>query len=229
MLSTFTYGDAAALAFLFGLWRLLVWQIEHPPAHRPSVTVLMAGFRREWMKIFVTRQPRIFDGGVVESLRQSTAFFASASMIALGAGMALLGDGARLAGIAEGFLPDSSALQLQVKLVLVILMLANAFLKFVWSNRLFGYCSVLMASVPNEADHPQAYSRAAVAAEINISAARSYNRGLESIYFAMAALAWLGGPLALALATAVTGAVIARREFASRSRQAILALRDSET
>ena len=229
ILSHFTLGDVAALAFLFALWRVLVWKIEHPPANHPSVTWLMAGFRREWMKVFVTRTPRIFDGGVVESLRQSTAFFASASMIALGACVALLGDGARLAGVAETFLPDSSALSLQAKLVLVILMVANAFLKFVWSNRLFGYCSVLMASVPNSPDHPQAYSRAAVAAEINITAARSYNRGLESVYFAIAALAWLAGPLPLAVATAVTGAVIARREFASRSRKAILALHTSET
>lgn len=220
-----TPADAAALAFLLLCWWGLVWIIEHPPAARPSVSVLMAGIRHDWMRAFITRQPRIFDGGVIESLRQSTAFFASATMIALGAGIALLGDTGRLTGLAAEFVPDSNRALLEVKLVLVIVLIANAFLKFVWANRLFGYCSVLMASVPNEPEDPAAYPRAAQAAEINITAARSYNRGLESVYFAIAALAWLIGPVALALATAVTGAVIARREFASASRRAILTAR----
>lgn len=219
-------ADATALAFLLLCWWGLIWVIEHPPAARPSVSVLMAGIRRDWMRAFVTRQPRIFDGGVIESLRQSTAFFASATMIALGAGIALLGDTGRLTGLAAEFVPDNSHALLEVKLVLVIVLIANAFLKFVWANRLFGYCSIMMASVPNDPDDPACHPRAVQAAELNISAARSYNRGLESVYFAIAALAWLFGPLALMLATAITGAVIARREFASNSRGAILTARD---
>lgn len=225
LLADFTLGDAAALTFLLLLWQGLVRLIEHPPARRPSVSVLMADIRRDWMRTFVTRQPRIFDANVIDSLRQSTAFFASASMIALGAGIALLGDSGRLTGLAADFAPGTSRTLLELKLVLMIVLIANAFLKFVWANRLFGYCSVLMASVPNEPEDPAAYPRAAQAAEINITAARSYNRGLESVYFAIAALAWLIGPVALALATAVTGAVIARREFASASRRAILTAR----
>ena len=75
----------------------------------------------------------------------------------------------------------------------MLLFLADALLKFIWSNRLFGYCAVLMAAVPNDADDPRAFHRAAQAAEVNITAARSFNRGLRSVYFALAALAWLLG------------------------------------
>ena len=64
--------------------------------------------------------------------------------------------------------------------------------------------------------------RARQAAEINITAAKSFNRGLNSIYFALAALGWLIGPWALILATALTAGVLMRREFASQSRLVML-------
>lgn len=222
LIRLFTLTDLIALALFLGLWLGLGWLIEHPPAHRPSVAVLMADLRRDWMRAFVTRQPRIFDATVLDSLRQSTAFFASACMIALGGGVALMGDAERLAGFAGDFTTPPSRIVLEVKLVLVLVLVANGFLKFVWANRLFGYCAVLMASVPNAPDHPLSYTRAAQAAEINITAARSFNRGLQSVYYAIAALAWLAGPLALMVAAVMTAGMITRREFASASRRVIL-------
>ena len=102
-----------------------------------------------------------------------------------------------------------------------IVFLANALLKFIWSNRLFGYCAIIMASTPNDPADPLALHRAAQAAEINITAARSFNRGLHSIYFALGSLAWLLGPYALIAATVITGVLLVRREFASASREII--------
>lgn len=222
LLSQFTAADGAALFFLFAGWTALVRLIEHPPRSFPSVTVLMSRIRRDWMKTLVTRSPRIVDSNVIDSLRQSTTFFASTSMIAIGGGIALLGDAERLAGFASDLTLETSRSVIETKLVLVILLVANAFLKFVWANRVFGYCSIMIASVPNDPTTPGAYRRAAQAGEINITAARSFNRGLQSVYFAIAALAWLAGAAALALAVAVTLAMMYRREFTSASRRAIL-------
>ncbi|MDX5358006.1 MAG: DUF599 domain-containing protein [Rhodobacterales bacterium] len=222
LVQAFTPFDALALALLLAGWLGLGWLIEHPPRRRPSVAVLMADVRRDWMRTFVTRQPRIFDANVIDSLRQSTAFFASATMIAMGGGVALMGDTERLAGFVSDFTLQTSRQALETKLLIVLLLVANALLKFVWANRLFGYCSILMASVPNDPEDAQAYPRAAQAAEVNITAARSFNRGLQSVYFALAALAWLAGPLALTGAVLLTCAVMARREFASESRGVIL-------
>ena len=101
-------------------------------------------------------------------------------------------------------------------------LLANALLKFVWSHRLFGYCAIMMAAVPNDYNDPMAAPRARQAAEINITAAKSFNRGLNSIYFALAALGWLIGPLELIAATVLTAGVQLRREFASQSRLVML-------
>lgn len=214
--------DLVAVAFLLAAWLLLSWLIEHPPAAFPSVSVIMAGFRREWMRQMVTRVPRIFDATVIESLRQGTAFFASACLIAIGGGVALIGNSERLVGLASDLTIQAEGVLIEVKIIAVLAFLANALLKFIWANRLFGYCSVIMAAVPNDPEHPMAHPRAAQAAEINITAARSFNRGLRAIYFALAGLAWLLGPWALIGATVIACVIMLRREFASTSRRVIM-------
>lgn len=214
--------DVAAIAMLLVAWLATGQLTEHPPASRPSVSVLMAEYRRDWMRQFVTRQPRIFDATVIDSLRQGTAFLASACMIALGGGVALLGNSDRLEGVARDITPGMIADALEIRVILPLLFLANALLKFIWSNRLFGYCAILMASVPNDPGDPLAYHRAGQAAEVNITAAAAFNSGLRSIFFALGALAWLFGAIPLIVATLVATGVLIRREFASHSREIIL-------
>ncbi|MCB2136172.1 MAG: DUF599 domain-containing protein [Rhodobacteraceae bacterium] len=218
----FALTDSVALAVLVLAWLGTGYLVENPPVKHPSVAFLMNGYRREWMRQFVTRQPRIFDASIVDSLRQGTSFLASATMIAIGGGVALIGNAERLSGVASDLaLANAPAAVWETKIIVVLLFLTNAFLKFVWSHRLFGYCAVIMAAVPNDLNDPLVYDRAAQAAEINISAARSFNRGLRSVYFALGTLAWVIGPAALALATAATVAVLLRREFASASRRTL--------
>ncbi|MFN0113680.1 MAG: DUF599 domain-containing protein [Paracoccaceae bacterium] len=222
-LSVLTPADCAALAWLVFAWAAVGWIVEHPPRSRLSVSVLMDGYRRRWMREMVTRQPRIFDAAVMDNLRQGVSFYASASMIALGGGAAVIGNAERLAATAEELsLPPAAALVWQVKLAVVLLFVANGFLKFVWSHRLFGYSAIVMAAVPNEQGDPGCYPMAERAAGINITAARNFNRGLRSVYFALGAAAWLLGPLALAAAATLTLIVLLRREFASASRQLLV-------
>lgn len=219
---SFSHLDFVALGLTLLCWVVIGWFIEHPPASRPSVSVLMQEYRREWMRQFVTRQPRIFDASMIDSLRQGTAFFVSASMIAIGGGIALIGNPATMLGLAQNLTLPADATGLQLRVLLVIAFLSNALLKFVWAHRLFGYCSILMAAVPNDHTHALASHRAAQAAEINITAAKSFNRGMRSIYFALGSLSWLLGPLALSLAALLTTGVLFRREFASASRQVMM-------
>ncbi|MFP4328065.1 MAG: DUF599 domain-containing protein [Paracoccaceae bacterium] len=223
-LTLFTPLDATALALLVAAWLGIGWRIERTgPGWRPSVSVLMADYRREWMRQMVAREPRIFDAQIVSSLRQSTAFFASTAVIAVGGVLATLGNVERLSGVAtELTLETDPRIVLEIKLLALLVLLIDGFLKFVWSNRLFGYCSVLMAAVPNDPDDPMALPRAAKAAELNITAARSYNRGLRSLYFALASGAWLLGAWALIGAALITLVVLWRREFASKSRAMLL-------
>lgn len=215
--------DLGAVCLFLLLWLGVSPIIENPPASRPSTSKLMSEYRRLWMQEFVKRDPRIFDSQIVSSLRQGTAFFASASMIAIGGGLALLGNADRLRGVAQDLTSSADPVVVwELKLILMLVIAANAFLKFVWSHRLFGYCSILMAAVPVDADDPFAQPRAKKAAEINITAAKAYNRGLRSVYFGIASAAWLAGAIPLIIATIFALLVIVRREFISFSRSVLL-------
>ena len=215
--------DYSAFALLVMLWALIGWRIENPSSKHPSVSVVMADYRREWMRQMITRDPRIFDATILGNLRQGTAFFASASMISIGGVLALVGNKEQLIGIADDLtLGRDPDIVWEIKLMVTLFFVTNAFLKFVWSNRLFGYCAVVMSSVPNEIDHPKTLPRAMKAAEINVTAAKGFNRGLRSVYFGLASAAWLAGPIALIGATLITCLVLWRREFASQSRSVLL-------
>ena len=224
-LTLFSPLDLAALILLAAAWIIIGWLIENPPKSRPSVSVLMNAYRRDWMAEMVTRQPRMFDSQVLGLMRQGTAFFASASMIAIGGGLALIGNPKPLVEVA-GDLSLVSAPQIvwEIKLILILFCLAHAFLKFVWSHRLFGYCAILMAAVPNNADDPKAFPRAAQAAEVSITAARAFNKAMRATYFSLASAAWLLGALPLIVATLLTVGMLYRREFASQSRTALITL-----
>ena len=87
-------------------------------------------------------------------------------------------------------------------------------LKFVWARRLFGSASMTMGAGPNEV-----CAAAHARADPPMTAARSNESGMRSVYDGLASLA---GPWALAAATLVVTAVMLRREFASASRRALL-------
>jgi uncharacterized membrane protein len=208
--------DWAALGILLAAAVGIGWLIESPRLSRISVTRLMSEYQREWMRQLTKRNNRIMDAQVLVSLRQGSSFFASTALIALGALLALIGNPQPLAGVAAGLVHvDAPAQLLQTKLLLVVLFLANAFLKFVWSNRVFGYASVVMAAVPDDPADPHATPRAAQSAALNIRGMYNFNRGLRSMYFALASLGWLLGPLALGIATLVVFWLLWSREFIS--------------
>jgi len=152
----------------------------------------MAGYRRKWMSEMIAREVRIFDAQTMGTLRQGTSFFASTSVIAIGGTLALIGNADQLAGVAQDLTEAPAP-------------------RIVWEMKLLA----------NPSD-PSATSFAHKAAELNISAARSFNRGLRAIYFGLAAVAWLAGAIPLIIAAFVTCGVIWRREFASVSRKVLL-------
>ncbi|MEM8956550.1 MAG: DUF599 domain-containing protein [Pseudomonadota bacterium] len=222
-LTAFHPLDGIAVALLFLTWATVGWLIERPHAKRKSASVLMARYRLEWMGHIATRDPRVFDAMLLTNLREGTAFFASACLIAIGGGMALLSNTERVSMIAEDLIRDTAPQAvLEIKILTVILLLTAAFLKFVWANRVFGYCAVLAGTIPNDVSDPRCEVRSRQAGELNVTAARAFNKGLRSVYFALGALAWLVGAWALIVATVLTLIMIIRREYASRSRNVLL-------
>lgn len=222
LIETLTITDGIAVLFLFASAWLIGWRIENPSASRASVSALMADYRRDWMQAYLQRENRIFDSQILISLRQGTSFYASTSLVALGALLALIGNTDPISGLAHDLAStDAPALVWQVKLMVPALFMVNAFLRFVWAHRIFGYCSVVMATVTDTPDDPERQPRARQAGELNIRAAVNFNRGLRAIYFALGALAWLVGAWVLIAATIITCQVLWRREFSSLPRKII--------
>lgn len=218
----FSVLDAFAVAYLIFVAAVLGYVIENPPRNRISTSVLMADYRKQWMVHMISRKPRIFDATVLSTLREGTSFFASACLIAIGGGLAAMSNAERLQGVAADLSLDAPDIIWEVKILVPLFFVTNAFLKFIWSNRLFGYCGVVMASVSNDETDPQALPRAQKAGELNITAARAFNAGIRGIYFALGTLAWLLGPVGLLVGTTVAVFVMLRREFASTSREILL-------
>ena len=211
----FTPLDLAALALLVASYLGTGWIIEHPGRKRRSVTVMMTQVRHQWMRELARRDNRIFDSQIVGNLRTATSFFASTSILAIGGVLAVAGKSETLGSVAGGLFADPRPVEVyQLKLFLVALLLVAAFLRFVWANRVFGYCSVVMAAVPPPSD-PKAFTVARQAADLNVRAAVNFNRGLRSIYFSLAALTWMLGSVPLILATVATVWTLWQREFAS--------------
>lgn len=219
-----TVWDFVGAAYLLFCWMFTNWLIEVRVGKEMSTGDLMIQYRRAWFREAARREGRIFDATLLNSLRNGAAFFASASLAALGASVALLGQTDELAHVATDLASDLSAPRTAwiVKLIVVIAFLAIGFLNFVWSHRIFGYCAVILGAVPNDYDSPDLEPMANKAAELNITAARRFNRGLRAIYFALATLAWLVGTWALAISITVTTWVLLQREFRSKTRTILM-------
>jgi uncharacterized membrane protein len=223
LLTNFSLLDAVALSTLLLAWFFTTIMIERPNAAKPSTHMLMEAYRIRWMEQMVTREPRIFDSAILAIMRNGSTFFASSCMIAIGGCVALLG-GAEQLTVFAGDLSNTLVapkIAWELKILVIMALLANGFLKFVWAVRLFGYCAIVMASVPNNSADPQCTPTASKAAEIANHGARSFNRGMRSVYFTIAALTWLIGAGPLLATTGLTVILIYRREFSSRTRNVL--------
>ncbi|MXU64975.1 DUF599 family protein [Rhodobacteraceae bacterium KN286] len=216
--------DSVGLGLLIALWLATGIVIDRATGTRPSTHALMTRYRLIWMQRMVTRENRMFDASMIGTMRQGTTFFASACMIGLGGTLALIGQTDLMRSLFGDLGVDTAAPRavLEAKVLVMVLFLAIAFMRFVWSHRLFGYCAVVMAAVPNDPDDPDAYPLAEKAGKLSNQASRAFNSGLRAIYFGLAALAWLLGPIPLILVTLAVAAMLYRREFSSRSRAALL-------
>lgn len=212
-------------------WFLFSWLgfnvlIDLSPLHKRTLSATMEDYRRTWMRTMTTRPVRIMDTAIMSGLQQGTAFFASTALLAIGGGFALIDSTdtiLRLAGDLSIPVEQSRALW-EIKVLGLMLILAYAFFKFGWAYRLFNYCSIIMGSVPETNQASEAAIRAVAdqAGDLNVLAGRHFNRGQRAFFFAIAFLGWFAGPIVFSVTTLAVLVVLLRRQFASKSRKAVL-------
>src|SRR4051794_16756843 len=146
--------------------------------------------RHRWIEQMVRRDNRILDVNINASLQNGTAFFASASLIALGAALTLLrstDDALHLLSEMPFGLP-STRLAWELKVLGLTVIFGYAFYKFAWSYRLFNYAAILIGAVVPHDDPALGPAEARRAANMNVTAGRHFTRGLQAFFFALAYL-----------------------------------------
>ena len=178
--------------------------------------------RDSWMTAMTHREIRLIDSQLMGHSINSASFFASTNLLLIAAVAGILFGGENaLRGFAAVGAEAVPVKILEAKLALVLVCLARGFLDFIWSLRQLNYTVALIGAAPEiheEADRV-AYGRA-VARVLN-PALTSFNQGVRGYYFALAAAAWLFGPLWLMLGAVSVFALLAWRQLASPAAGAI--------
>jgi uncharacterized membrane protein len=221
--------DIIAFIFFITVWVGYTWYTDHSHFRRRSISMAMAHNRHRWMLQALKRDNRITDTGILNNLITGVAFFASTTILVLGALMATLGSttdiGAAISNIV--FAQPTTTAFLETKIILLILIFIYAFFKFTWAFRLANYCSIMVGALPASGDDaPERYHQAARAAKMSMLSSHHFNRGIRAYFFALAALMWFLHPALFMLATTNVCIVLYRREFKSRAHGVASSTRD---
>jgi uncharacterized membrane protein len=221
-----TLLDGLAFAYFVIAWATYAWIVEIWGGRRRGLTAIMHDYRHRWMAEMLVRPNRIVDTQINMTLQQGSSFFASTSLLAVGACLGLMNASDRALEVVQSlsFGHAGSRQQWEVKLAGLMVIFVYAFFKFGWAYRVFNYCAILIGATP-EGDRrtsPEAEAMASRAAKLNGIAAAHFNRGQRAFFFALGYLGWFAGPLVFAVATTAVFAVLYRRQFMSESREAVL-------
>lgn len=214
-------ADRAALALFCALW--LGYGPIARRIGRGAINTGLHSVRVLWMRGMLQRDDRIVDSALIGHVMHSASFFASTSLIAIGALLGVLPGLDRLQPAIDGLsigAPVSRQL-LEINVLLPLAVLVHGLFKLTWSLRQLNYTVALLGAAPVEP--PTAARRNALAKAIGgvmSSAILTFNDGIRSYYFAIVGLAWLAGPLCLAGAAIWLIAILPHRQVGSQvSRQ----------
>lgn len=218
--------DLVAFAFFIFAWAGYHFYVDLVSPRKRGLNAMMNVYRVSWMEQMSRREVRIVDTAVTASLQNGTAFFASTSLIAIGAAATLLrGTDDVLRVFADlPFGLTTSRWLWEVKVLGLGAIFGYAFFKFAWSYRLYNYSAILIgATPPASSPHVEERQRALMrAARMNIAAGRHFTRGQRAFFFSFAYLGWFVSPYVFLITTAGILYVTWARQFASDARDALL-------
>lgn len=238
--------DYVALVLFFASWVLHFWIINHSELRHKTISFRMHQHRQRWMMNMVLRDPKMPDVLIQNTLQYGVLFFASTSILLIGGLMAALGASDQAQTILKElpFASPFTQTAWELKVLLVIFIFTFAFFKFAWSYRLFNYVLIMIGgapdpAVPNSSGTDMSEPRdvecrdeycgryAASIAQMHTLAARHFTTGMNSYFFALAAIAWFVSPLLFIVATIWVSLVLYRRAFRSQFANILRNLDDS--
>ena len=177
--------------------------------------------RRAWMMNLSSRETRLMDGQLLGQTLNSCSFFASSNLILIAAAAGALFGGQRTFASVSALevVHTSSRLLFEVQLALVVATLARGLLDFIWAIRQINYTLAALGAVPEPLAQDKHDAFAKALANVLNPALRSFSAGVRGYYFALAAAAWLFGPLAFMAATlGAVGLLLWRQRWSAAAR-----------
>lgn len=233
--------DLIAVIFFFFSWILHFWVVYHSPWADITISHQMTGYRMKWMMNAVHRNPKMVDALIQNTLQHGVLFFASTSILLVGALMAGLGASDQAIALLGDmpFAINTSRAAWEIKVLLILVIFTFAFFKFAWAYRLFNYVQVLVGAAPDETAQTAIATLAGetITAEQNARmleyrnnyavslgrlhalGARHFTTGLNSYFYALAAVAWFLDPRLFIAATLWVSVVLYRRAFRSNFKK----------
>jgi uncharacterized membrane protein len=219
--------DAMVLAWLALSWLGYPRLVALIGRRRPSIDSSMLAVRKVWMHGMLERDFRVPDTMLMGQVIQSVAFFASGTIIVVGALVGALAQVDSLAAFSEGFASGVAISPESIRLALLALIgiFIYGFFMFTWTLRQYNYCIAMIGAAPMPPIETERHSRLADALARSITgAALTFNAGLRCYYFAFATLAWFLHPLLVPVTTALTTIMLIRRQFYSEPAANIAAV-----
>ncbi|MEH6652079.1 MAG: DUF599 family protein [Motiliproteus sp.] len=204
----------------------------------PCLVNVLHLYRVDWMRRLLKRDMRIADIATIANLERSVAFFASTTLILLAGLLTLFSASEHAIELisASSLVVETTLIEWELKLLVMVALFIYAFFKFTWSLRQYGFASVLIGSAPvldgnvadgedQKHDATEAECEAFVqrAAQMETIAANNFNMGLRIYYFSLALLGWIVSPWLLIGMSSVVVYVLYQREFRSITLRTLMA------
>ena len=219
--------DLTALIVFAVAWLAYEPLLKAAARGKGAINTDMTVIRVAWMRNMAVRENKFMDGQLLGHALNSASFFASSNLILIAgaAGVLFGGESTFRSASSLVVIKTSTRLVFELQIALVLVALARGLLDFIWSIRQMNYCIAAVGAAPDSEDETFKTAYGEAAARLLNPALSAFNAGVRGYYFALAAAAWLFGPIAFLAATLGAVSLLLWRQRRSRAAAAIADLR----
>ncbi len=221
----FTLVDILALSVFIVSWYGYTVFARRKAKTTDCIARSLHQHRIHWMYEIISREIRVSEAALLANLERNIAFFASSTLLILAGIFTLFAKVETLETVISSlpFATHVNHLAIQLKLTLLAFIFVISFFQFTWSMRQYGFLNVMIGATPFDSsgknENLTAYAKQM--ATVQDQAAHSYNYGLRSYYFALAAICWFFHPFLLIFMSLWVVYTLYTREFNSKAVKAI--------
>jgi len=227
MFEKFSLLDVLSLILFIVSWLGYTWFAKAKAKKTDCIARCLHQHRIHWMYEIITREIRVGEAALLANLERNIAFFASSTLLVIAGVLTLFSQVEHLESVLTSipFAQNPTHFEIQIKLSLLALIFILSFFQFTWSMRQYGFLNVMVGAAPIDLEGKNENLRkyAKEMAVVQDQAAHSYNYGLRSYYFSIAAICWFFHPGLFVFASLFVVYTLYNREFKSKAVRAITA------